>query len=111
MSLYKVTIYDKNSKEKKLDMEVWLTNQTNKEELELILSNTVVSYILWFNTWRINVSFQEIIRTTLDNYWDFIEVVRWNKQQAENGLEVFSSIFTMVIKEIELPDTVEELLK
>lgn len=111
MSLYKVTITDKTTKELKLKMGIWLTNETTKEELELILSNAVVSYILWFHTWRINASFQEIIKTTLDNYWDFIAIVRSNKQLAEETLEAFNSIFNMVIKEIELPDTVEELLK
>lgn len=110
MSLYKVTIKDKDNDKLILSMEVWLTNLTNVWELRLVLSNTVISYLYW-KKYDNSIYLNDAVETTMEHYWVFLEHVKDNIIEANHWLEIFNQIFVMDIKEIELPNTVEELLK
>lgn len=111
MPLYKVDIYDKEDWSKFLWMEVWLTNNCTLEEFKIVLCWCIVSYIYWKWKWVLSCSIEKFLSTMLDNFWAYLESSKSFEKEALDNLNIFNKIFKLDIKEIELPDTVEELLK
>ena len=111
MPLYKVDIYDKEDWSKFLWMEVWLTNNCTLEEFKIVLCCSVVSYFYWKWKWILARDINEFISNVLDHFWIYLKVSNEFHKEAVENLNIFNKLFVLEIKEIELPDTVEEMFK